>query len=183
MDGRCPRCRPWTLGQWAHCISLLDWYESPTKCKKVGSCDTCIKPNLVSKIFPFTRGGSLCKFLFQSEHVSSQIWCQQFFPSLGGWGSLCKFFFQSEHVSSQIWCQQFFSLLGGMGVPLQKFFFQSEHVSSQIWCQQFSPLQGGGPSVKFFFQSEHVSSQIWCQKFFSLLGGDGGPSAKNFFPV
>ena len=37
---------------------------------------TCIKPNLLSKIFPFTRGGgSLVKKSFsQSEHVSSQIW-------------------------------------------------------------------------------------------------------------
>ena len=44
---------------------------------------TCIKPNLVSKIFPFTRGGSVCeKFFFQSEHVSSQIWCQKFSPLL-----------------------------------------------------------------------------------------------------
>ena len=31
----------------------------------------------------------------------------------GGGGSLDKkFFFQSEHVSSQIWCQKFFPLLG-----------------------------------------------------------------------
>ena len=44
---------------------------------------TCIKPNLVSKIFPFTGGGSLNKnFFSQSEHVSSQIWCQKFFPLL-----------------------------------------------------------------------------------------------------
>ena len=38
-----------------------------------------------------------------------------FFPLLGG--SLDKkCFTQSEHVSSQIWCQKFFPLLGG-GVP------------------------------------------------------------------
>ena len=56
--------------------------------------------------------GSLDKnFFSQSEHVSSQIWCQKFFPLLG-WGSLNKnFFFQSEHVSSQIWCQKCFPLL------------------------------------------------------------------------
>ena len=30
-------------------------------------------------------GGSLDKkFFFQSEHVSSQIWCQKIFPLLGG---------------------------------------------------------------------------------------------------
>ena len=64
---------------------------------------TCIKPNLVSKIFPFTGGGGvpLWKFFFQSEHVSSQIWCQKFFPLLGGGCPSEIFFFQSEHVSSQ----------------------------------------------------------------------------------
>ena len=36
-----------------------------------------------------------------------------------------KFFFQSEHVLSQIWCQIFFPLLGGCGcvcVPCENFF-------------------------------------------------------------
>ena len=47
----------------------------------------------------------------------------------GGGGGLDKnFFSQSEHVSSQIWCQKFFPLLGVWGggrgeVPQQKFFF------------------------------------------------------------
>ena len=40
----------------------------------------------MSKLFPFTGwggGGSLDKkCFFQSEHVSSQIWCQKFFPLL-----------------------------------------------------------------------------------------------------
>ena len=99
---------------------------------------TCIKPNLVSKLFPFTggRGGSLNKnFFFRSEHVSSQIWCQKrfpllrlstrpFFPLLGGVSLDKNFFPQSEHVSSQIWCQIFFPLLGG-GVSLNKNFFSS----------------------------------------------------------
>ena len=40
-------------------------------------------PNLMSKLFPFTRGGSPRQnFFSQSEHVSSQIWCQNFFPLL-----------------------------------------------------------------------------------------------------
>ena len=46
---------------------------------------TCIKPNLVSKNFPFTGGGRGVpwqNFFFSSEHVSSQIWCQKFFPLL-----------------------------------------------------------------------------------------------------
>ena len=35
-------CLPHTLGREAHCISLLDQYGNPTKCKKIRSCDTCI---------------------------------------------------------------------------------------------------------------------------------------------
>ena len=41
----------------------------------------------------------------------------------GGGPSVKFFFFQSEHVSSQIWCQKFFYLLGGGkggGVPTRK---------------------------------------------------------------
>ena len=34
-------CLPHTLGWGAHCIGLLDRYGSPTKCKKVRSCDIC----------------------------------------------------------------------------------------------------------------------------------------------
>ena len=62
-----------------------------------------------------------------------------------------KFFFQSEHVSSQIWCQKIFPLLGGGGPLTKNFFFQSEHVSSQIWCQKIFPLLGEGPLTKIFF--------------------------------
>ena len=40
----------------------------------------------------------------------------------GGGGSLDKkFFCQSEHVSSQIWCQKFFPLLGGGGLDKKIF--------------------------------------------------------------
>ena len=31
MDGRHPRHRSCTLGWWAHCIGLLDWYGSPVE--------------------------------------------------------------------------------------------------------------------------------------------------------
>ena len=51
--------------------------------KKFFPVRTCIKPNLVSKIFPFTGGGPLNKKIFsQPEHVSSKIWCQKIFPLL-----------------------------------------------------------------------------------------------------
>ena len=138
----------------------------------------------MSKIFPFTGGGSLCKKIFlQSEHVSSQIWCQKFFPhGKGGWCPSAKNFFSSLNMYQAKSGVKNFSLYLG-GIPLQNFFLQSEYVSSQIWCQKFFPHRGGGESLckKFFFQSEHVSSQIWCQNFFPLLVGGGGPSAKNFF--
>ena len=106
----------------------------------------------------------------------------------GGVPSTKNFFFQSEHVSSQIWCQNFFPLLvGGGGGPLTKNFFSSLNMyQAKSGIKKFSLYQwGGGPSTKnFFFQSEHVSSQIWCQKIFPLpVGGGGVPRQKFFFPV
>ena len=81
------------------------------------------------------------KFFFRSEHVSSQIWCQNFFPLLGG-GPLTKFFFASLNMYQTKSGVKNFSLYwgGGGGVPQQNFFFWSEHVSSQIWCQKCFPL-------------------------------------------
>ena len=143
---------------------------------------TCIKPNLVSKNFPFTRGGfSTKKCFFQSEHISSQIWCQKIFPLLGGGGPSKKnLFFQSEHVSCQIWCQKIFPLLGG-GSLEKNFFFPVWTCIKPNLVSKIFPLLGGGPlKKKVFFQSEHVSSQIWCQKIFPLLGG-GGPLTKIYF--
>ena len=140
------------------------------------------------KIFPFTGGGGpLTKnFFFQSEHVSSQIWCQNFSLSWGGvpWQ---KIFFSSLNMYQAKSGVKIFSLYQwGEGSLDKKFFFQSEHVSSQIWCQKFFPLLGrGGPlTKKFFLQSKHVSSQIWCQNFFPLPVGGWGrgcPLTKNFF--
>ena len=72
------------------------------------------------KIFSLYWGGGVPqqKIFFRSEHVSSQIWCQKFFPLPGRGGSLGKkFFSQPEHVSSQIWCQKIFPLLRP-GTPL-----------------------------------------------------------------
>ena len=79
-----------------------------------------------------------------------------------------KFFSQSEHVSSQIWCQKFFPLLRGGGFLDKIFFSQSEHVSSQIWCQKFFPLLGGGPSTKNFFVSLNMYQAKSGVKNFSL---------------
>ena len=140
----------------------------------------------MSKIFPFTGGGEVPqqKFFFQSEYVSSQIWCQKFFPlPVGGGGSLDKKnFFQSEHVSSQIWCQKFFPLPVGWGGPTKIFFSSVNMYQAKSGVKNFSLYRWGGGSLDkiFFFQCEHVSSQIWCQKFFPLLVG-GGSLDKNFF--
>ena len=81
----------------------------------------------VKKVSLYCEGGGPLtkKQILQSEHVSSQIWCQKIFPlPVGGRGeggpSTKNFFFQFEHVSSQIWCHNFFPLLvggGGGGVP------------------------------------------------------------------
>ena len=67
---------------------------------------TCIKPNLVSKIFPFTGGGGpLTKNLFPSLNMyQAKSGVKNF--SLTGGGPSTKMFFWSEHVSSQIWCEK-----------------------------------------------------------------------------
>ena len=144
----------------------------------------------MSKIFPFTsRGGSLeKKFFFQSEHVSSQIWCQKFFPLPvgGGGGPLTKnfFFFQSEHVSSQIWCQKFFPLPVG-GVPQQKFLFSSLNMyQAKSGVKNFSLYQwgGGDPLTKIFFSSLNMYQAKSGVKNFSVYQGGGGSLNKIFFP-
>ena len=97
---------------------------------------TCIKPNLVSKIFPFTGGGGggvgqgspWHKFFFWSEHVSSQILCQKFFPLLGGRGraALDKNFFLVWTCIKPNLVSKFFPFTGGGGgVALDKKFFSS----------------------------------------------------------
>ena len=45
-------------------------------------------------------GGGPCAeiFFFLSEHVSSQIWCQNFFPLLGGGGPSVENFFSSLNI-------------------------------------------------------------------------------------
>ena len=86
----------------SHSNFLLLWGEGGPLTKKFFPVWTCIKPNLVSKFFPFTGGGgggeSLDKKNFpQSEHVSSQIWCQKFFPLPRG-GPSKKIFFPSLNM-------------------------------------------------------------------------------------
>ena len=98
----------------------------------------------------YCGGGSLDKKFFpQSEHVSSQIWCQKIFPLLGGGGPLTKIFSPSLNMYQAKSDVKKFSLYwGGGGIPGQKSFYQSEHVSSQIWCQKCFPLLRPGPPQK-----------------------------------
>ena len=101
-----------------------------------------------------------------------------------GGGSLDKnFFSQSEHVSSQIWCQKFFPLLEGGG-SLDKIFFSSLNMyQAKSGVKNFSLYWGRGPSTKIFFRSEHVSSQIWCQKIFPLVRLGNPPRPETGTPL
>ena len=63
--------------------------------------------------------------MYQAKSGVKNFSTKNFFPFNWGGESLNKnFFFQSEHVSSQIWCQKFFPLIGG-GSPSTKTFFSS----------------------------------------------------------
>ena len=134
------------------------------------------------KIFSLYRwgggqGGSLNKkFFFQSEHVSSQIWCQNFFPLPWREGSLNQKFFSSLNMYQAKSGVKIFSLYcGGEGVPQPKNFFSRLNMyQAKSGVKNFSLYWWGGPSTKkFFFQSEHISSQIWCQNFFPLPWREG----------
>ena len=133
-------------------------------------------PRSHSKSLLFREVGSLCEnFFSQSEHVSSQIQCQKFFPFTGGGGGrvpLWKFFPQSEHVSSQIWCQKFFPLLGGGGVPLRKIFFPVWTCIKPKLVSKIFPFTGvGGPSAKFFFLVWTCIKPNLVSKIFPFTGG------------
>ena len=93
-----------------------------------------------------------------------------------------KIFSQSEHVSSQIWCQKTFPLLGG-GHSTKKNFFQSQHVSSQIWCQKIFPLLGGSLNKKIFFPVWTCIKPNLVSKNFPFTGRGGSLNKKNFFSV
>ena len=111
----------------------------------------------------------------------------------GGGGSLDKIFFsQSEHVSSRIWCQKFFPLLGGGGPSTKNFFPSLNMYQARSGVKNFSLYWGGGrgPSTKNFFPSLNMYQARSGVKNFSLYwgggkegGGKGVPQQKFFFPV
>ena len=87
----------------------------------------------------------------------------------GGGGPLTNFFFfQSEHVSSQIWCQKISPLLGG-GVPWQKFFFPVWTCIKPNLVSKKFPFTGGGvPRQKIFFPILNMYQAKSGVKNFSL---------------
>ena len=80
----------------------------------------------------------------------------KFFSLYWGGVPSTKFFFQSEHVSSQIWCQKIFPLLGGGGVALDKKFFSGLNMYQaksgvKIFSLYWGVHGGGQPLTKNFF--------------------------------
>ena len=146
---------------------------------------TCIKPNLVSKIFPFTGGVAFDKNFFSGLNMYQAKSGVKNFPLYWGGGSLNKIFFSSLNMYQAKSGVKNFSLYwgGGWDGPWQKFFFQFEHVSSQIWCQKFFPLLGGGwPLTKIFFPVWTCIKPNLVSKIFPFTGGEGGMALdKNFF--
>ena len=106
---------------------------------------TCIKLNLVSKIFPFPGGGGVPqqKIFFRSEHVSSQIWCQKIFPLLGGGGPLTKKFFSSLNMYQAKSGVKNFSLYWDWYPPPR---CESGTTPSQIWGWDLPPWTWDPPT-------------------------------------
>ena len=123
-----------------------------------------------SNFLLFRGGSPLTKIFFSSLNMYQAKSGVKNFSFTEEGGSLDKkFFSQSEHVSSQIWCQKFFPLLR-RGGPSTKIFFPSLNMyQAKSGVKNFSLYWGGSLDKKIFSQSEHVSSQIWCQKIFPLL--------------
>ena len=134
------------------------------ECKRHTTC--CIA--IAISCYSGGKGGSLNKKFFPSLNMYQAKSGVKKFPFTGGGFLNKKFFSQSEHVSSQIWCQKFFPLLGGRGSLDKIFFSQSEHGSSQIWCQKFFPLLGGGPLTENFFSGLNMYQAKSGVKNFSL---------------
>ena len=118
------------------------------------------------KIF-FSRVPWQKNFFFQSEHVSSQIWCQKIFPLLGRKVPRKIFFFPVWIcIKPNLVSKNFPFTRGG---SLDKNFFPVwTCIKPNLVSKNFPFTGAGGGSLNenFFFQSEHVSSQIWCRKIF-----------------
>ena len=78
-----------------------------------------------------------------------------------------KSFFWSEHVSSQIWCQKFFPLPGG-GPTAKIFFSSLNMYQAKSGVKNFSLYWGGGPSAKILFSGLNMYQAKSGVKNFSL---------------
>ena len=126
----------------------------------------------VKNVSLYWEGGSSTKIFFPSLNMyQTKSGVKNVSLSWGG-RSLDKIFFsQSEHVSSQIWCQKLFPLLG-WGVCQKIIFPGLNMYQAKSGVKNVSLYwEGGSLNKNFFSLSEHVLSQIWCQKCFPFLGG------------
>ena len=144
---------------------------------------TCIRPNLVSKIFLFTGGGvPLQKIFFPVWTCIKPNLVSKIFPFTGGMGgSSTKIFFPSLNMYQAKSGVKNFSFYWWGGPSTKNFFSSLNMYQAKSGVKKFSLYwwDGGSLYKNFFSQSEHVSSQIWCQKFFFLLVG--GSLYKKFF--
>ena len=174
-------------------FSLYGWGGGVPWQKKFFPVWTCIKPNLVSKFFPFTvggGGGSLDKkFFFPVWTCIKPNLVSKFFPfTVGGVSLDQKIFFPvwtciKPNPVSKIF--PFTSVGGGGGVvPQQKNFFPVWTCIKQNLVSKFFPFTGGrgGPSTKTFFSSLNMYQAKSGVKFFSLCWGGGVPWQNFFFP-
>ena len=136
----------------------------------------------------YSGGGSSLDKNFFSEHVSSQIWCQKFFPFLGGVGRpLTKFFFPVWTCIKPNLVSKNFPFTGGGGAALDENFFSSLNMyQAKSGVKNFSLYWGGQPSRKIFFLVWTCIKPNLVLKIFPFTGGGGGtgwPLTKIFFPV
>ena len=133
-------------------------------------------------------GGPSTKiFFFQSEHVSSQIWCQKFFPLLGGvpWQKI--FFPIWTCIKPNLVSKNFpFTWWGGGrgGPSTKKIFFPVWTCIKPNLVSKNFPFTRGGPLTKNFFSNLNMYQAKSGVKKFSLylVGGEGGSlNKKNLF--
>ena len=137
---------------------------------------TCIKPNLVSKIFPFTGGGGVPwqKFFFCPEMYQAKSGVKNFpFTGRGGVPQQKIFLLVWTCIKPNL-VSKFFPLLGGRSLD-KIFFCQSEHVSGQIWCQKFFPFTLGGSLNKKSFSGLNMYQAKSGVKNFSLYWDQVSP--------
>ena len=124
-------------------------------------------------------------FFFQSEHVSSQIWCQKFFPLLEGRGSLDKNFFSTLNIyEAKSGVKNFSLYYGGWGGSLdKKYFFPVWTCIKPILVSKNFPFtRGGSLNTKIFFPVwTCIKPNLVSKNFPFTRGGGGHPSTKIFF--